>query len=94
MASLKRFLEDDVEGGVLERGREELERFLRHPRLAISNGQDGAICGGVIQSLEFEDIRVGVCSSNNQIGTISASRVRGTSSSGAVSQRWSPEWRG
>lgn len=89
-----RFLEEDVEGGVLGRGKEELERFLHHPMLAISTGQDSAICGGIVQRVELEDIRVGVRSPNNQIRTISASRVRGASSSGTVSQRWPPEWRG
>lgn len=29
-----RFLEDDVEGGVLGRGREELERFLHHTNVS------------------------------------------------------------
>lgn len=93
VALLMRFLEEDVEGGVLGRGREELERFLYHSKLAMSNGQIGALCGGIVQSVELEDIRVGVRSSNNQIRTISASRVRSASSSCAVSQRWPPEWR-
>lgn len=42
VASLMRFLEEDVEGGVLGRGEEELERFLYHLTLAISSEQDGA----------------------------------------------------
>jgi hypothetical protein len=62
--------------------------------LAISNGQDVVVCGGIVQSVEFEDIRVGVRSPNNQVGSISAGRVRSASSSRAVSQRWPPEWRG
>lgn len=93
VASLMRFLEDDVDGGVPGRGREELERFLHHSMLAILMGRMGAICGVIVQSVELEDIGVGVRSSNNQIGTISASRVRSASSSCAVSQRWPPEWR-
>jgi hypothetical protein len=84
VASLMRFLEEDVEGGVLGRGEEELERFL-YSTLAIPNRHDGSICGGIVQVVELQNICVGVRSTDNQGRTISASWVSSASPRCAVS---------
>lgn len=84
VVSAMRCLEDDVEGGVLGRGEEELERFLCL-KSAIHNRHDGPVCGRSAQGIELENIGMRIRGPNDQIRAISASWVSNVSPRRAIS---------